>query len=243
MTSFYSELQDHDAPPSRSSLSRRTSGGGDRRSRTSEMSLNLDDLENLHLQRTSSHRTGSGDHSNNIGSGFSLSSWAQEPEATTGNLMFGASSAALSNFLKYSSLDSVLEDGNDEEFTSSAMLSTNEIYDNGRQRPRHYSDDDSLLLRQSKGNTIASLQSCMARSRSWDGTLMSGSLSELDVEIDDEQPGKRVHFAVTAQLEDVREFEKPDFEDYNNLYYMAHELQTMMDDFRQETELDRQIIR
>ncbi|KAG7349342.1 hypothetical protein IV203_011939 [Nitzschia inconspicua] len=219
-------------------MSRRTSA--DRKSRTSELSLNLDDLEDFCHHRASALGRGSGEH--NMSSGLSLSSWAHEPEATTGNLMAGVSST-LGGFLQYPSLDSVLED-NDEEFPINTMIRTNENTNENccqdRSRLRHYSDDDSPVLGRLQWDpkTLSSL----ARSRSWDGKNC-GSLPEIDLGRDGNQRGKRVHFEAPARLEEIREFEKPDFEDYNNLYYMAHEIQKMMDDFRVESALDRHIVR
>jgi hypothetical protein len=229
MTSYYGELKDHDAPPSRNSL-RRTS-------RISELSLDLEDLEDFRQQLTS----------NNSESGFSLSAWAHEPEATTGNLMAGVSASSLGGFLQYPSLDSVIEDDIEDEYPSSSMLQNSGICQKGENnRPRHHSDDDSpFLLQSSKGSSSSA--SCLARSRSWDGTL-SRSLSVIDSfpaggDDDEQRPGKKVHFEVPARLENIQEFEKPDFADYNKLYYMAHEIQKMMDDFRQESELDRNVVR
>ncbi|KAG7374484.1 hypothetical protein IV203_013579 [Nitzschia inconspicua] len=216
-------------------MSSRTSA--DRKSRTSELSLNLDDLEDFCHHRPSAHRRGSGEHNMSNGQ-LSLSSWTHEPEATTGNLMAGVSSS-LGGFLQYPSLDGVLED-NDEEFPNNAIIRTNENFGHDKSRLRHYSDDDSPVLGRPQWDrtTLSSL----AQSRSWDGKHC-GSLPEINLGRDDNQPCKRVHFEAPARLEEIRQFEKPDFEDYNNLYYMAHEIQKMMDDFREESALDRHIVR
>lgn len=231
MTSYYGELQDHDGPPSRAVMNTRTSI--DRKSRTSELSLDLDDLEDMRVQRTSSHRNGSGD--NNTNSGFSLSSWVHEPEATTGNLMMRGSS--LGGFL-HPSLDSVIEDSV-EEFASFTMLRTDGICETIQTRPRHYSSDDTPIVQQEQQRRNEdSSSTCFGRSKSWDGTL-SGSLSEMNLE----RLGKKVHFEVPSRLENIHEFEKPEYEDYNKLYYMTHEIQKMMDDFRAESELDRHVVR
>ena len=62
-------------------------------------------------------------------------------------------------------------------------------------------------------------------------------------ENDNNRRGKRVHFEVPARLEYIREFEKPDFEDYNKLYYFTHELQKMSDEAKREIELSSQVLR
>jgi hypothetical protein len=54
---------------------------------------------------------------------------------------------------------------------------------------------------------------------------------------------KRVHFAGLTSLEDVHEFEKPDKENDHLLYYMAQDLQKMMDDFKAEENLERSVVR
>jgi hypothetical protein len=66
-------------------------------------------------------------------------------------------------------------------------------------------------------------------------SLFSGSNAHLG--------SRHVHFEVPARLEQIQEFEKPDLEDYHLLYYMAHEIQKMIDDERREEQHHRTIIR
>lgn len=54
---------------------------------------------------------------------------------------------------------------------------------------------------------------------------------------------RHVHFEVPARLEAIQEFQTPDHEDYPRLYYMAHEIQKMMDEFRGEEQRIRTIVR
>ncbi|MGK3759421.1 MAG: hypothetical protein ACI8RD_011738, partial [Bacillariaceae sp.] len=44
-------------------------------------------------------------------------------------------------------------------------------------------------------------------------------------------------------LEDIKEFEKPDNDDYHMLWYTAHELQKMIDGRRAEESIERNIVR
>jgi hypothetical protein len=241
MTSYYSELQDHDGPPSRAMMNNISRTSIDRKSTTSELSLDLDDLEDMRLHRTPSYRRGPHDNATSTSSVSSSSSWAHEAEATTGNLnLFGGPS--FGGFLQHSSLESVIEDG-DEEFPSNSVIRTDPIGDNNIHRPRLFSDDNDtwLALHSSEGESPS--KSCFGRSLSWDGKL-PGSFSDVNMGEDDSKKCRqRVHFEVPARLENIQEFDKPDFEDFDKLYYMAHEIQKMMDDFRQESELDRHVVR
>jgi hypothetical protein len=237
MTSYYSELQDHDGPPSRTMMNSVGRTSIDRKSTMSELSLDLDDLEDMRLHRTPSNVRGSND---NAVSGPPLPSWAHEPETTTGNVMVGRSS--LGGFLQQCSLDRVIEDS-DEEFPSSSIFRTDGIWEDKSNRLRHFSKDDTPLARHCLQEESSSMLSCFGRSQSWDGTP-SGTLSKLNLGgYDEKKPGKRVHFEVPARLEEIQEFDKPDVEDFDKLYYMAHEIQKMMDEFRQESELNRHILR
>ncbi|KAL3919580.1 MAG: hypothetical protein SGILL_003686 [Bacillariaceae sp.] len=240
MSSFYDELNDHDGPPAR--VMGGVGVGGVASKSEIEMSLDLDDLEDMRdsLHCRPSHRRGSG---NGAGpdasienSNLSLSSWAQEPEATTGNLMMLGGSS-LAGYWRASSLSSVYEDQNDAS-------------DDDDYRPRNISDNARSGNRQrlnSADNDESLLPAIVESGESSDSNFtrsqqLSGAMSELDLGTGD-RAGKRVHFEVPARLEDIQEYEKPDFSDYNALYYMAHEIQKMMDDFKKETELSRQIIR
>jgi hypothetical protein len=248
MASYYDELKDHDTPPSSRTM-------GSTAATRSELSLDLDDLEEM---RNSLHRRSRGPGSCNGSSGnsnLSLSSWTNEPEATTGNLMMlGESSFA--GYWRTSSLDSVVEhhdNSDDDEYQSGADGSFRR---NDMQRPchrrRHNSlDNDTSFLPSMDESSNKSTAAAFVRSQSWDGCLLNGSLSGLNLGIEEDdddgdeekRTGKHVHFEVPARLEHIHEFEKPNHADYNNLYYMAHEIQKMMDDFHKESQMNRQVLR
>lgn len=50
---------------------------------------------------------------------------------------------------------------------------------------------------------------------------------------------RRVQFESSCRLEKIREFEKPDYDDFHLLYYTAHELQKMIDGRRAEQDGDK----
>lgn len=241
MSSYYDELKDHDVPSSTRAM--------DPTHTRSEISLDLDDLEemrgSLHWR---SRPSGSGLGGSRDNSNLSLSSWANEPEATTGNLMMLGGSS-LAGYWRASSLDSVLEQdynsesSDDDEYRSSAdgSFRKNDTLQQDH-RPRHHStDDDESFLRvvdeASKSNPFV-------RSQSRGGCPLNSSMAALHLgDGKGDRLGKRVHFEVPARLEDIREFEKPDLEDYNNLYYMAHELQKMSEEAKREIDLSRGVVR
>ena len=239
MASYYDELKDHDVPPPRPMGPSHT---------RSEMSLNLDDLEDmrgsLHRRSRPASGTSLGGSPNN--SNLSLSSWTNEPEATTGNIMMLGGSS-LAGYWRASSLDSVFEgddqNSDDDEYRSSAdgSFRKNDSVPIGR-RPRHnmIDSDESLL----PAIDESSKADAFVRSSSWDGCLLDDPMAALNLRADeDNRRGRRVHFEVPARLEDIREFEKPDFEDYNDIWYMAHELQKMSDEAKKEIELSRNVVR
>jgi hypothetical protein len=278
-SSYYGELKDYDGPPvpsnRRDSSSTRLSST-ERRSlpRTSEVSLNLDDLE-AEIQAdfaAATTRTASMDDL----SGFTLAAWNHEPEATTGNLA--------ASFLNQhrSSLSSVWEiehtnsdsDNDDEEDVGEDYYTTYKTAgrDDDDDDDDDESDDDddndndfrSALSSLSIGDCgrpslplmddeekSSSTSSSTSPNDNNNNKEKKGCLHHLnttscneEISTDTPSPSKKVvHFEVPARLEDIQEYEKPDTDDYSNLYYMAHEIQKMMDEFKIEDQLNRHVLR
>jgi hypothetical protein len=228
------------------------------------MSLNLDDLEDFRdIGGGSGGRVGSGaggiyalsnrdDDGNDggAGEGFSLASWHHEQEATTGNI----------GFLRYASLDSVIEDSDvedsdDDNTAGPGGLSDPEIrrgwYKNEESISTHchnQQEEDHLQERHHQQQQPQSDEVDRVGELAFSGSnffLPSSSPAKgcFPNEGSSQLGERRVHFEVPARLEDIQEYDGPDKEDYSQLYYMAHEIQKMMDDFRAEERLDRQVLR
>mmetsp|Transcript_881 Transcript_881/g.1606 ORF Transcript_881/g.1606 Transcript_881/m.1606 type:complete len:229 (-) Transcript_881:182-868(-) len=224
MMSYYGELNDYEAPLMRDTPERPRNSPVERKSRASEMSMDLDDLEDLRET-----------NNNNLSTDISLSGWQNEADTTSGFLGAG--------FLRYPSLDDVLEhnhdDSDDEDYPSRARLT---YLDNSAENIRHRNDElssSSLTQQGNNSNAVDGLYESFPGFKS--GGV--GCVNDDDNYSKGSGLGKKVHFEVPARLEDIQEFEKPDAEDYSNLYYMAHEIQKMMDDFRVESQLDRHVLR
>jgi hypothetical protein len=202
-------------------------------------------------------------------SGFTLSAWQHEPETTTGNLAMLHFRESLDSVWEQEEHHDD-DDGDDHEEAEDDYCrpqrnnNTTGLIGSSSNDDDDDDDEDGNDYSIRCRNAFSSLQVddddddgdefCPPMNASKN---ISNNVKEMKGRLDDTNGKqalgrtgignggvvKRVHFAVPARLEDIQEFEKPDMEDYSKLYYMAHEIQIMMDEFKKEDELNRHVVR
>jgi hypothetical protein len=220
----YGELDDYEAPPPPRTAGRRSSF--ERSGRASEISLDLGDLQDLQ-----------GNFSRNF-SELSIAAWQ---DADGGRC----------NFEQISCSD--LNDMGDEISRFAALSLDSTIQHPPVSRIRRMSGSIDLDdIPEQPDDSCTTFTTKQMGSSSFRG----GDIEYSDDKYVNEESSsfhrsstscllhhKRVHFAGSTSLEDVREYEKPDVHDYHLLYYMGQEIQKMMDDFKAEEDLERSIVR
>jgi hypothetical protein len=227
----------------------------------------LDDLEaeiQADFAATATTRTASMDDM----SGFTLAAWNHEPEATTGNLaasFLNQHRSSLSSVweMEHANGDSYNDDDDDddgEDYYTTYKTSGRDDDDDDESDDDNDDDFRSALSSLSIGDCDRPSLPLMDDEEKSSSTSPNdnnnnkekkGCLHHLNttgcnekVSTDTPSPSKKVvHFEVPARLEDIQEYEKPDTDEYSNLYYMAHEIQKMMDEFKTEDQLNRHVLR
>jgi hypothetical protein len=214
----YGELNDYEAPPM-PRAGRRSSF--ERSGRASELSLDLGDLQDLREN-----------YSRNF-SELSLASWQDEGGTCSLDQASCADLNEVGPISRYGTLESVLESSDCTHY-SRRRLSGSLDLDDIPEQPQE--DSCTTFTNQLGSSTFRGMQRDLNDDNDNDDSKVCFDRSSVCSH-------KRVHFAGSTSLEDVHEFEKPDKEDYHLLYYMAQDLQKMMDDFKAEENLERSVVR
>ena len=211
----YGELNDYETPP----IARAgRQSPMERSGKASELSMDLNDLQDLRENM-----------SRNL-SELSLTSWQQEISNRSLDQTCLTDLTKVGAMPRYPSLDDVLEESDCAD--SSLRIPAGSLADIPEQL---HEDSCTTFSNQQGSSAFQVLQD------DWiDG--------DDDCNRDDcchasNCSKKRVHFAGASSLEDVQEFEKPDADDYHLLYYMGQEIQKMIDDYKAEEKIERNVVR
>lgn len=209
----------------------------------SEMSMDLSDLQDVLGEEDSSSRSAQGSMlSSSLLSDSAASPFHQQKEQQS-----------LNPLLSVQEDDDSDNDDEDDSFTNSG-----EKYNSNNSRiefdeiPEGFFQLDESPIKSPNANRRGSLLSVDEEGES-DCSFSADSLAALQGSASHNvyqssngsmnNSRRKVKFEISTRLEDIQEFEKPDVEDNHMLYYSAHELQKMMDSYREEERRERHTVR
>jgi len=213
-------------PPTTTTMEQRLSSGR----YASEISMDFSDLQGDLDGEEANSRSASGsmypnnNKNNNIGSKESCS-WHEQEQFHYQDCVQNDDDDNDNEYNKYRGISSGIH---------SSTLKFDEIPEDCFQQ--NDEDDDLPLRRQEQHQHLLTLHE-------QDESESERSLQINQLESCTNIEKRKVQFEASARIEEIFEFERPDNEDYHNLWYTAHELQKMIDNRRAEESMERNVVR